>query len=79
MYSTSELDELFQILNSEKGIKLNNHIGATQQYILYIAQIIRSSSADCIITDPTAFGKLGQFSCVYDEAADLHEKSLMQI
>ena len=31
MYSTSELDELFQILNSVKGFKLNNHIGATQQ------------------------------------------------
>ena len=32
MYSTSELDELFQILNSVKGFKLNNHKGATQQY-----------------------------------------------
>ena len=32
MYSTSELDELFQILNSVKGFKLNNHTGATQQY-----------------------------------------------
>ena len=32
MYSTSELDELFQILNSIKGFKLDNHIGATQQY-----------------------------------------------
>ena len=31
MYSTSELDELFQILNSVKGFKLNNHKGATQQ------------------------------------------------
>ena len=31
MYSTSELDELFQILNSVKGFKLNNHTGATQQ------------------------------------------------
>ena len=30
MYSTSELDELFQILNSVKGFKLNNHKGATQ-------------------------------------------------
>ena len=29
-YSTSELDELFQILNSVKGFKLNNHTGATQ-------------------------------------------------
>ena len=34
MYSTSELDELFQILNSIKGFKLNNHKGATQQYQL---------------------------------------------
>ena len=33
MYSTSELDELFQILNSVKGFKLNNHTGATQQYL----------------------------------------------
>ena len=33
MYSTSELDELFQILNSIKGFKLNNHIGAKQQYV----------------------------------------------
>ena len=32
MYSTSELDELFQILNSVKGFKLNNHTGATQHY-----------------------------------------------
>ena len=32
MYSTSELDELFQILNSVKGFKLSNHIGATQHY-----------------------------------------------
>ena len=32
MYSTSELDELFQILNSIKGFKLDNHKGATQQY-----------------------------------------------
>ena len=31
MYSTSELDELFRILNSIKGFKLNNHKGATQQ------------------------------------------------
>ena len=30
MYSTSELDELFQNLNSVKGFKLNNCIGATQ-------------------------------------------------
>ena len=30
MYSTSELDELFQILNSVKEFKLNNHTGATQ-------------------------------------------------
>ena len=30
MYSTSELDELFLILNSIKGFKLDNHIGATQ-------------------------------------------------
>ena len=30
MYSTSELDELFQILNSINGFKLDNHIGATQ-------------------------------------------------
>ena len=30
MYSTSELDELFQILNSVKGFKLNNHKGTTQ-------------------------------------------------
>ena len=35
MYSTSELDELFQILNSVKGFKLDNHIGATQQYNRY--------------------------------------------
>ena len=33
MYSTSELDELFQILNSIKGFKLNNHKGATQHYM----------------------------------------------
>ena len=32
MYSTSELDELFQIPNSIKGFKLNNHKGATQHY-----------------------------------------------
>ena len=32
MYSTSELEELFHILNSIKGFKLNNHKGATQQY-----------------------------------------------
>ena len=32
MYSTPELDELFQILNSVKGFKLNNHKGATQHY-----------------------------------------------
>ena len=32
MYGTSELDELFQILNSVKGFKLNNHTGTTQQY-----------------------------------------------
>ena len=32
MYSTSELDELFQILNSIKGFKLDNHKGTTQQY-----------------------------------------------
>ena len=31
MYSTPELDELFQILNSIKGFKLHNHKGATQQ------------------------------------------------
>ena len=31
MHSTSELDELFRILNSIKGFKLNNHSGATQQ------------------------------------------------
>ena len=30
MYSTSELDELFLILNSIKGFKLDNHKGATQ-------------------------------------------------
>ena len=30
MYSTFELDELFQILNSIKGFKLDNHNGATQ-------------------------------------------------
>ena len=36
MYSTSELDELFQILNSVNGFKLNNHKGATQQYVLPI-------------------------------------------
>ena len=36
MYSTSELDELFQILNSIKGLKLDNHIGATQQYYPWI-------------------------------------------
>ena len=30
MYSTSEFDELFQILNSIKEFKLNNHKGATQ-------------------------------------------------
>ena len=34
MYSTSELDELFQILNSIKRFKLDNHIGATQHYRL---------------------------------------------
>ena len=34
MYSTSGLDELFQILNSVKGFKLNNYKGATQQYYL---------------------------------------------
>ena len=34
MYSTSELDELFQILNSVKGFKLNNHKGATQHSAL---------------------------------------------
>ena len=33
MYSTSELDELFQILNSVKGFKLNNHKGATQHFM----------------------------------------------
>ena len=33
MSSTSELDELFQILNSIKGFKLNNHKGATQQQL----------------------------------------------
>ena len=38
MYSTSELDELFQILNSIKGFKLDNHIGATQQS--HLGQII---------------------------------------
>ena len=32
MYSTFELDELFQILNSIKGFKLDNHNGATQHY-----------------------------------------------
>ena len=32
MYSTSELDEWFQILNSVKEFKLNNHKGATQHY-----------------------------------------------
>ena len=36
MYSTSELGELFQILNSVKGFKLNNYKGATQQYIMFI-------------------------------------------
>ena len=33
MYSTSELNELFQILNSIKGFKLDNYIGATQQHL----------------------------------------------
>ena len=33
MYSTSELDELFLILNSIEGFKLDNHSGATQHYI----------------------------------------------
>ena len=44
-----------------------------------IAQIIHSSSADCVITDATALGKLDQLSCVHNEAADLHEKSLVEI
>ena len=35
MYSTSELDELLQILNSVKGFKLDNHIGATQHKVVY--------------------------------------------
>ena len=35
MYSTSELDELFQILNSIKGFKLNKHKGATQHLDVY--------------------------------------------
>ena len=35
MYSTSELDELFQILNSIKGFKLDNHKGATQHKVLH--------------------------------------------
>ena len=46
---------------------------------LIIAQIIHSSSADCVITNPTALGKLGQLSCVHTEATDLHEKSLLEI
>ena len=33
MYSTSELNELFLILNSIKEFKLDNHSGATQQCI----------------------------------------------
>ena len=52
MYSTSELDELFQILNSIKGFKHNNHKGATQQYhdedddeICEINQITRDNKA----------------------------------
>ena len=40
MYSTTELNELFQILNSVKGFKLKNHSGATQQN--YFLQIERS-------------------------------------
>ena len=47
MYSTSELDELFQILNSIKGFKLDNHKGATQQY-LKIAYFALSYMASCL-------------------------------
>ena len=39
MYSTSELDELLQILNSIEGFKLDNHIGETQQYIMSNPQV----------------------------------------
>ena len=46
MYSTSELDELFQILNSVKGFKLDNHIGATQQYLMILFCVGRGVQPD---------------------------------
>ena len=49
MYSTFELDELFQILNSIKGFKLDNHIGETQHYskvIKTLTHLLKSSFHD---------------------------------
>ena len=46
MYSTSELDELFQILNSIKGFKLNNHKGATQHQGTQANQQVQVAATD---------------------------------